>query len=118
MSKKMNPLRALFLSLSRMPPALMLLIIIVLAVLVTMMVTGRVAQKEAELQQKSLSPVIVARTIIPANQKIEKSMVMQQRSNEASIWGDAVTTIPNAVGRYTVNKIPAQAQIRETDLSY
>ncbi len=48
----MNPLRALFLSLSRMPPAVMLLIIIGLAVVVTMMVTGKVSESETKYAQQ------------------------------------------------------------------
>ena len=48
----MNPLRALFLQLSRMPPALMLVLIIGLAVLITMTVTGNQQAQEQALKQK------------------------------------------------------------------
>ena len=50
-----NPLRALFLSLSRMPPAVMLLTIIGLAVVVTMMVTNQMTEEKQKLdEQRSL----------------------------------------------------------------
>ena len=118
MSKKLTPLRALFLSLSKMPPALMLLIIIVLAVMTTMIVTAKTSQLEAELEKKTMSPVVVARRVIPADTKIDRKMVIQKRSKEVAIFQDALTTIPNAVGRYTTHEIPLNAQIREVDLSF
>jgi len=43
----MNPLRSIILSLSRMPPAVMLMIIIAMAVLVTMFVTGKESENYA-----------------------------------------------------------------------
>ncbi|MBZ0185251.1 MAG: hypothetical protein K8F91_03290 [Candidatus Obscuribacterales bacterium] len=115
----MNPLRAFFLKLSKLPPALMLLIIIGLAVLVTMMVTGRMSQQEAELalrKEGGRSPVVVTSTVVPAQTRLDKYMVEQTRLVEPQIWPDAITSVPTVVGRTTVHAIPANAQIREIDL--
>lgn len=118
----MNPLRKIFLGLSRMPPALMLLIIIGLATLVTMMVTGRVSKLEAERELKrgngTMSAVIVSTCKIPAQSEIKRSMIAKKRVQEVSIWQDSMTTIPNVVGRTSAKDIPANVQIREADLNY
>jgi len=49
---EMNPFRSLFLSLSRMPPILMLFIILGLAVVVTVLVTGKMNEDAAKNQQQ------------------------------------------------------------------
>lgn len=121
----MSSPRSIFKSLAQMPPALMLLIIIGLAVLVTMMVTGRMSQEEQALKaesgetmssSESAAPVIVSIDRIPGGSTITKQMVAQRRLAEKSIWEDAITTTPNAVGRVTKHSIPAYTQIREEDL--
>lgn len=118
----MNPLRAAFLGISKMPPALMLLIIIGLAVLVTMMVTGEMAQDAeadgaAYSSDGARSPVIESTTTIPQGSTITKVMLKQHRVDEKNIWQDAITTMPTAVGRVAKHTIPARNQIRESDLN-
>lgn len=115
----MNPLRVFFLSLSRMPPAVMLLVIIGMAVVVTTMVTGRVSQQEEELQARQLGAsqyVVMSAAAIPANTEIDKTMIVQQRAAGGEIWSDAITSKSNVIGRTTDKMIPAHAQIREADL--
>ena len=46
----MNPLRALMVSLSRIPPAAMLLAVVGLAILATLLVTTELGKRERELQ--------------------------------------------------------------------
>ena len=115
-----SPLRALFLSLSRMPPALMLLIIIGLAVLVTMMVNGRVSQREVmragEAKSGAYAAVVCTVHAIPAEQKIDKSMLSLRRLKEPAIFQDAQTSVPSVVGRRARNPIAKNAQVREMDL--
>lgn len=115
----MNPLRAFFLTLSRMPPAVMLVIIIGLAVLTTMIVTGKVSQEEEKLQAERSSRteyVVMSVDEIPASTEIDKTMIVQRRAAEKDIWSDAIKSKSNAVGRVTDKTIPAHSQIRECDL--
>jgi len=104
----MNPLRALFLSLSRMPPAVMLLIIIGLAVVVTMMVTGKVSEqektfqsKQAELEQKMNAKGKVVYTIkdIPEGQTIPTEALEEREIEQSKIPQDAITSASLAAGR-------------------
>lgn len=125
-----NPLRVFFLSLSRMPPALMLLIIIGTAIVVTMMVTGRVSEAEREhntqaveseltypdTASESKAPVMFSVHKIPEGTKIADGMIEQRRVAETMIFNDALTTKPNVVGRTVKHMIPAHSQIREVDL--
>ncbi len=115
-----NPLHAIFLKLAAMPPAVMLLVIIGSAVLVTMVVTGRVSEQEARLEATQSRPssalVVMSAEAIPARTEIDKSMIVQRRAIETEIWQDAITAKANAIGRVTDKLIPAHTQIRESDL--
>ena len=130
----MNPLRTLFLTLSTMPPAVMLLVIIGLAVVVTMMVTGKVSESEREYEaQKKLSgadavvstkPVdsknartaIYTRSYIPARTKIEDKQIEERQVDKLQLWDDATLTTSDAIGHTVRHAIPEDAQIRQSDL--
>lgn len=114
----MNPLRKLFLALSRMPPALMLLIIICLATMITMLVTGRVNERLAEQESRGLATVVVARHSIPAHTKLKSSMLTSKHLKSDNIWKDAFKSKTEAVGKTTYNSIPARAQIRQADIDF
>ncbi|MCA9801636.1 MAG: hypothetical protein KC777_06595 [Cyanobacteria bacterium HKST-UBA02] len=101
--------------LANCPPAVMLLVIIVLAVFVTMAVTSRVSQLEAD-SSGSRGSVILTSVAVPSGTTIDKSMVEQARLSEVGLFQDAVTSMPAAVGRTTVHAIPIHAQVREIDL--
>lgn len=115
-----NQLRFLFIKLSTMPPAVMLLVIIGLAITVTMMVTGKVSEEERRLEasqpRASTAFVVMSDEAIPARTEIAKSMITQRRAVETEIWQDAITSKSNAIGRVTDKLIPAHTQIRESDL--
>ncbi len=125
----MSPFRALFIALSKMPPALMLLVIMGLAVLATMMVTGRIAQQEEMYERKQAeqslysdsassakAPVMFSIHQIPEGTTISDAMIEQKRVAEPMIFNDALTTKSNVIGRSTKHLIPAHNQIREIDL--
>lgn len=115
----MNPFRVFFLSLSRMPPVVMLLVIIGLAVVFTMTVTGKVIEQDRLLEAKQNTGsqyVVMSVDLIPASTEIDKTMIVQRRTSKSDIWSDAIKTKQNAVGRVTENAIPANSQIRECDL--
>lgn len=115
-----NPLHAIFLKLAAMPPAVMLLVIIGSAVLVTMVVTSTVSDQESRLQANESRPaaafVVMSAEAIPASTEIDKTMIVQRRAIETEIWQDAITARANAIGRVTDKLIPAHTQIRESDL--
>ncbi len=124
----MNPLRALFLSLSKMPPVVMLLIVIGLAVLVTMMVTSKVSDQESRLnssreaRSSSVDPnrkvkqVVYSRTYIPAGATIENKQVEMRGIDELDVFDDAKVSLTEVVGTVLKRPIPAHAQIRKVDL--
>lgn len=122
----MNPLRALFLSLSRMPPAVMLLIIIGLAVVVTMMVTGKVSEqektfqsKQAELEQKMNAKGKVVYTIkdIPEGQTIPTEALEEREIENSKIPQDAITSASLAAGRVAKYGISTGQIVSQHDLA-
>src|SRR5271156_1505554 len=122
----MNPLRALFLSLSRRPPALMLLVIIGLAVVVTMMVTGKVSESEktfearkAELESKALAKGRVVYTIkdIPEGQTIPSDALEEREIEQAKIPADAITSASLASGRVAKYGISTGNIVSQHDLA-
>jgi hypothetical protein len=129
LNKKQNPLRALFLSLSRMPPAVMLLIVIGLAVLITMIVSDKVIEEEnLKSQQKpdlaaaqddssnSRKRAYYSATMIPQGSTIERKQIRERNVNELELWDDAVPDVTSIVGRKPKKDIPLNAQIRQIDL--
>jgi len=124
----MNPLRALFLSLAKMPPALMLLIVIGFAVLVTMMVTSKVSEQETQYKQEKADTsagiggrptkrAYYAATLIPLGTPIERKQIQERNVDELELWGDAVPDASMIVGRQPKKEIPLNAQIRQSDLT-
>lgn len=122
----MNPLRALFLSLSRMPPALMLLIIIGLAVLVTMMVTGRVSQQQADFEAKkkdleakmsAKGKVVYATKDIPEGQAIPTDALEEKEIEQSKIPMDALTSASLASGRVAKYGISQGQIVSQHDLA-
>lgn len=118
-----NPLRAIFAALSNMQPALVLLLIIGVAVIVTMMLTGHISEEETKLETKKASlvqganaPVMFSVCTITQGTQITSEMIEQRRVPESTIWNDSLTTRPNVVGRTAKHNIPMQNQIREVDL--
>lgn len=122
----MNPLRALFLSLSRMPPAVMLLIIIGLAVVVTMMVTGKVSEqettfkaKQAELESKMNAKGKVVYTVkdIPEGATIPTEALEEREIEQSKIPQDAITSASLAAGRVAKYGISAGQIVSQHDLA-
>lgn len=108
----------------------MLLIIIGLAVVVTMLITGKVSKMEQSLSEKDQSigasvvpagqprhPTVLSIHNIPAGTAIDKSMVEQISLPANLIWQDAFTTSAGVIGHTTKHEIPARAQLRESDFN-
>lgn len=110
-------LRSCFLGLSRMPPALMLLVVICMAVFVTMLVTGRMSRLEKErAASHSCNGVLVSTCRIEAGTRIDSSMVRLSKVPVDRIFDDALSAGDDVVDRVTYHTIPAREQIREADL--
>lgn len=132
----MNPIRALFLSLSRLPPALMLLIIMGLAVTVTMMVTARISSEErqflaanrsdeittsgaqpaAQSVRADLRNAVVSRKPIPEGTEIDATYLRIRKVEEGSLWEDSFPSTDKVLGRVAKVSIPAGNQIRAIDV--
>ncbi|MBS2004350.1 MAG: SAF domain-containing protein [Candidatus Obscuribacterales bacterium] len=122
----MNPLRALFLSLAKMPPTLMLLIIIGLAVIITMSVTNTIGNEEStrrEITPGSVDPsqkqknVVYTLTYIPAGAKIEQKQVAMRSMNELDAYDDAEVSLASVLGATPSKPIPAHVQLRKSDFA-
>ena len=122
----MNPLRALFLQLSRMPPALMLVLIIGLAVLITMMVTSSQQQQEAALKQKendliakmsAKGKVVYAIKDIPEGSTIPVESLEEKEIEQAKIPQDALTSASLAAGRVAKYGIQTGQIVSQHDLA-
>lgn len=110
-------LRSFFLGLSRTPPALMLLIIIIMAIFVTMLVTGRMSQLESEqVHSDSGSAIMISTRRIEAGTRIDSSMVRLSKVSADRVFDDALGSPDEVVDRITYHTIPAREQVREADL--
>ncbi len=111
----MNPFRSLFLSLSRMPPILMLFIILGLAVVVTMLVMGKmndseqqVAQTKAalEAQKNQKGMALFASKDIEAEMEITADDLEEKEVEASKIPVDACTSKSEAMGQIAAFQIP------------
>jgi pilus assembly protein CpaB len=109
-----------------MPPAIMLLVIIGLAVVVTMMVTGKVSESEktfearkAELEQKAMAKGRVVYTIkdIPEGQTIPSDALEEREIEQAKIPADAITSASLASGRVAKYGISTGNIVSQHDLA-
>jgi len=122
----MNPLRALFLSLSRMPPAVMLVIIIGLAVVVTMMVTGTMGQKEKEAAEQKAAleakynqktKVVYSTKDIPEGATISADSLEEKDVEAGKAPQDCLPSASSAIGRIAKYGIPAGQIVSQHDLA-
>ncbi len=121
----MNPLRTLFMGISRMPPAVMLAIIVGLAVGVTFLVTDRLKVQEDDYKNKTdamtrqmskKSTVVYAVKDIPEGQTIP-SEALEERQIEASKQPqDALSTSTLAAGRVSKYGISTGQIVSQHDL--
>lgn len=122
----MNPLRALFLSLSRTPPAIMLLSIIGLAVVVTLMVTQSIDnqkrvydEKERQLHEKlnAKGKVVYVIKDVAEGQTIPSEALEERDVELAKVPLDAITSSSLAAGRVAKYGISSGNIISQHDLA-
>lgn len=121
----MNPLRSLFMTISRMPPAVMLLSIVGLAVLVTLQVTSALTaqQKAFEDKQKTLvdkweakGKVVYTTKDIPEGQTIPTESLEEREIEVSRVPLDAITSSSLAAGRVSKYGISAGSIVSQHDL--
>jgi pilus assembly protein CpaB len=122
----MNPLRALFLGLSRMPPALTLLLIIGLAVVVSMMVAGQIdtAKKDYDVKaalidqaRNAKGKVVYANKDIMEGQPIPSDALEEKELPQDKIPADALTSSSLAGGRIAKYGIASGQIVSQHDLA-
>jgi len=118
----MNPFRSLFLSLSRMPPVLMLFIILGLAVVVTMLVMGKMNEGEQKLaQEKAAHEALMNQKakVVYSTKDIEEGEIIAQEALEekeveaAKAPVDAFASTAGVVGGIAAYTIPAGTVISQ-----
>lgn len=121
----MNPLRALFLSLSRMPPAVMLLTIVGLAVVVTMMVTGKMSESQQQLDRERAAltakqaekvKVVYTTKDIPEGATISADALEEKDCEAGKVPMDALQASSSAIGRIAKYGIPAGQVVSQHDM--
>ncbi len=117
----MNPLcRNFFLTLSRMPPIPMLLIICGLVLVATNLylvaVKDQSSEDAAEHNRVAKSPALLTTQQIPKGTILTASMLDLAQVDTTSVFNDTIANTKRAIGRQVKNDLPVSAQIREADL--
>ncbi len=122
----MNPLRALVLQLSRIPIALLLVIIVVVAGVIAMGVTSIITEsqktyeaRKAELEQKANAKGKVVYTVhdIAEGQPIPGDALEEKEIEQSKIPQDAITSASLATGRIAKYGILAGQIVSQHDLA-
>ncbi len=122
----MNPLRALVLQLSRIPIALLLVIIVVIAGVIAIGVTGIISEsqktyeaRKAELEQKANAKGKVVYTVhdIAEGQPIPGDALEEREIEQSKIPQDAITSASLATGRIAKYGILAGQIVSQHDLA-
>ncbi len=122
----MNPLRALVLQLSRIPIALLLVIIVVIAGVIAMGVTGIISEsqksydiRKAELEQKANAKGKVVYTVhdIAEGQPIPGDALEEREIEQSKIPQDAIISASLATGRIAKYGILAGQIVSQHDLA-
>jgi pilus assembly protein CpaB len=122
----MNPLRALFLGLSRMPPALTLLLIIGLAVVVSLMVAGQIdIAKKGYINKVALidaaahakGKIVYSSKDIMEGQNIPSDALEERELAQDKIPADAITSSSLAAGRIAKYGISSGQIVSQHDLA-
>ena len=121
----MSPLRAIFLSVSRLPPALMLVIIIGLAIAATILVSSADGTTYNQGREQIVSNVVTgphkkavyARSYIPSGSRIENKQIEVRDTNDLELWDDAKLDTTGVVGSTSKHAIPANNQICQIDIA-
>lgn len=122
----MNPIRALMLSLSRMPPVVMILIIFAFGAAVAMLVTGKMSETEraAKEQEAALkakyeqkAKVVYTTKDIAEGSTISADSLEEKEVDAGKAPIDSFSTVSQAVGRVAKYGIPAGQVVTSHDFT-
>lgn len=106
----MKPLRSVFMSITRIPPAVLIAAIVTLAFVVAWMVTSKISsgeqiyaekQKELDAKYSAKATVVYAIKDIPEGQTIPSEALEERQIEQSKVPADAITTATLAAGRVT-----------------
>jgi len=109
-----------------MPPAVMLVVIVGLAVVVTMMVTGKMSESEKQLQAERAAmqakveqkvKVVYSTKDIPEGATISGDALEEKDCEAGKVPTDALTSTSSAVGRIAKYGIPAGQVVSTHDMA-
>ncbi len=106
----MKPLRSVFMSITRIPPVVLIAAIVTLAFVVAWMVTSKISsgeqvyaekQKELDAKYSAKATVVYAIKDIPEGQTIPSEALEERQIEQSKVPQDALTTASLASGRVT-----------------
>ncbi len=106
----MKPLRSMFMSITRIPPVVLIAAIVTLAFVVAWMVTSKISsgeqvyaekQKELDAKYSAKATVVYAIKDIPEGQTIPSEALEERQIEQSKVPADALTTASLASGRVT-----------------
>ena len=122
----MNPLRALLVSLSRVPPPALLLGVVGLAVLATVQITAEIGKHERDYQlrikaydesEKATGTVVYAVKDVQEGQTISADLLAERKIQLRRIPEDAIASASLAVGRIAKYGVPSGQILSVRDLA-
>ncbi|CAN5213802.1 hypothetical protein BH10CYA1_BH10CYA1_43790 [soil metagenome] len=121
----MKPLRSVFMSITRIPPTILIAAIVTLAFVVAWMVTSKInsgeqvyAEKQKELDAKysAKATVVYAIKDIPEGQTIPSEALEERQIEQSKVPEDALTTASLASGRVTKYGVASGQIVSQHDL--
>ena len=122
----MNPLRSIFVQISRIPPAVLLMFIVGLAVVVSMCVNDAMTKKERALQDqadkmkaslKAKATVVYAIKDVPEGETISSEALQERPIELARVPQDAIASSTLAAGRVAKYGISSGQIVSQHDLA-
>ncbi|MBS1954752.1 MAG: Flp pilus assembly protein CpaB [Cyanobacteria bacterium SZAS-4] len=121
----MKPLRSVFMSITRIPPAVLIAAIVTLAFVVAWMVTSKISsgeqiyaekQKELDAKYSAKATVVYAIKDIPEGQTIPSEALEERQIEQSKVPADALTTASLASGRVTKYGVASGQIVSQHDL--
>ncbi len=121
----MKPLRSVFMSITRIPPVVLIAAIVTLAFVVAWMVTSKISsgeqiyaekQKELDAKYSAKATVVYAIKDIPEGQTIPSEALEERQIEQSKVPADALTTASLASGRVTKYGVASGQIVSQHDL--
>jgi len=121
----MKPLRSVFMSITRIPPTVLIAAIVMLAFVVAWMVTSKISsgeqiyaekQKELDAKYSAKATVVYAIKDIPEGQTIPSEALEERQIEQSKVPEDALTTATLATGRVTKYGVATGQIVSQHDL--